>query len=168
MPTFGHTGIGANSAQNNSNFKRVAKFTLSEDGDVTKLTYYTRGGITGGQDLKAVIYADSAGAPAALLATGTAVNIANSQAAGWVDLPLTSTVRLTAGTYWIGALNNVNNQGSYVYYDASGGFRTENTDTYSDGPANPFGVPALTDTILVSCYATYTAVAPFANVTVTA
>lgn len=85
---------------------------------------------------KAVLYADSAGAPGALTATGT--EVVGCVAATALVLPFASGQVLTAGTaYWIGYITDT----SVAIYvaDTLGTGRTK-ANTYASGAPNPAGV----------------------------
>src|SRR5205085_3631609 len=96
-----------------ANYKIVHSASLPVAGSVSKLVVYAVPGLKSPspQTLKAVIYADSAGSPGALLATGTAVTYTGStNGSGWFALPLATPVQLSAGTYWIGFITGANTE----------------------------------------------------------
>ena len=69
-----------------------------------KLTGYVSGlgAGSGSQPVRAVIYADSGGAPGALLGVSNAVTITAGRAWGWVDFTFPTSVSVSAGTVWMG------------------------------------------------------------------
>ena len=152
---FGVNQIGSGSIANWSNYKAVMQVVLPEAGHVTKLSaYLANSGST--CHVKAVIYANSAGAPAALSATGSEVAIANG-AAAWHDLAFASPVSLAAGTYWIGFIADSSSSGLSPYGQYETACSTVyGADTYSDGAANPFGSATPFSLGWSSVYATYT------------
>lgn len=130
--------------------------TLTENGTVSKIT----ANVAGSASLvaKAVIYSENpADTPDALLATSQEVSV-TSGVFSWVDFTFTTPVALTSGDYFLGIIGN-SNGGSTVQIhcqDVDAGINRFNLDTYSDGPANPFGTPS-TSVNEKSIYATYTA-----------
>ena len=107
------------------------------------------------QSVKAVIYADSGGAPGALLATGTEVVYrGNLNGSGWLDLPLASPLALQPGTYWIGFITGPTSEGMGYAYDSVERSRAYNANAYGSGPSEPFG-EATFDSEQASIYATY-------------
>lgn len=159
MATFGNTTAETTNSTNWANYKAVDSFALSETGLVSKLTMYCDNLAADGADgyVKATIYSNSGSAPSALLATGSAVAIANDAAVAWVDLPFASSVRLTAGTYWLGLIADANMKGLNLKCNTSGGYAVYNIDTYSDGPTDPFGTTTADGpNRRYAIYATYT------------
>ena len=158
--TFGKTTIGASTDGGLfSNYKIVHSATLSVAGSVTRLRVYAVPGLKSPspQVLKAVIYADSAGSPGALVATGTEVTYnGKTNGSGWFDLPLASPVKLAAGTYWLGFITGETTEGMGYRYDSVANSRAFNVNTYASGPTNPFGSPTK-DAEQASIYALYTA-----------
>lgn len=141
---FGDTdesGNGSKTGLNGDN-KRACKFTLSEDGDVDSIYVWckTGGGGSPGDNWRGVIYSDNSGAPDALQGTSNEGPVDGSLQWQGIDFP--SSVSLTAGTYWLGLIQNTKidcyfETGSTDQYG-------HNSDTYSDGPEDPFGTPTYT------------------------
>ena len=156
MATFGHTGIGVSSINQAANELDLVKYTLSENGDISKLTFYSeRAGSSGTTNQKGVIYDDdgTSAEPATQLAVGSAVN-ANTNPA-WRDSTLT--VSLIAGNYWL-ALANETTADNYYFDDTADLSRWKSLAGYYATPPNPW--PNATDnhaTDKFSIYATYTA-----------
>jgi Calcineurin-like phosphoesterase len=160
--TFGKTTVGATTVYASPDYKFVSSFTLPVDADVSKLTVNVKGsGTSGAQPMRGVIYADSAGVPASLKATSTEVTVAFNAAKGWVDLPFGSSVRLTAGTYWLGIHSGPGTGDALIYYsyDTVTSGLDQRNDPYSDGASSPFGTPTVKDRQM-SVYATYTQAPP--------
>ena len=137
--------------------KRVNRYALPTAGSVTKLSIYLAPTATSGQQvLKGVIYADNAGAPAALLGVIEQLTFTSTNTAGWYDLTFASPLKLARGQLldrrrspappakWLASAMT-----------ASAGSRDYNANTYSAGPSNPFGA-VTTDNEQTSLYATYT------------
>jgi hypothetical protein len=105
---------------------------------IDKLVYYVSNGPTA--KVKPIIYADSAGSPGTLLATGDEqIGVAT----GINTLTFSTTYTMLNGYYyWIGVISDsmvTNNSG-----DLSGGIKY-NANTYTDGPSDPFGSPTTAD-----------------------
>jgi iron transport multicopper oxidase len=153
--TFGKTSIGAATDVFAADRKRVNRYALGAAGSVTKLSVYLApSGIAGQQPLKGEIYADSAGAPGALLGVTEELIFKSTNAAGWYDLPLGSPLKLSAGNYWIGIISGNTGKVAGYRYDNVSGARDYNANVYTAGPSNPFGA-VTTDTEQTSLYATY-------------
>jgi parallel beta-helix repeat protein len=160
--TFGKTTVGASAGPGggfSANVKRCAKYTLSETGDVSKLTLYTGGapGFSGTQAIRAVIYATSSGVPTTRLAVSNERVVSATETMAWRDLVLPTTVRLTPGTYCLGVHSGTTEGVADYRWDAVAGSWHKNADTYSDGASSPFGT-AETGNQQISVYATYTPV----------
>jgi subtilisin family serine protease len=157
--TFGKATIGASTDAGTADWKRVCTFALGQDASVSKLTIYLARYSSGQQVLRGVIYADSGGAPGALLATSSEVTFGSSATAGWYDLPFSIPVALSAGTYWIGLIDGATTNVIALRYDSVTASSAVAPDTYADGPSDPFGTPSRYDAEQLSIYATYTAAA---------
>jgi iron transport multicopper oxidase len=154
--TFGKTSVGASSDYFVAERKRVNRYALASAGSVTKLSVYLApAGPSGQQALKGVIYADSGGAPAALLATSTQLTFSSTGAAGWYDLTFSSPVKLAAGNYWIGVITGAAAGIAGFRFDSVSGSRDYNNNSFASGPTNPFGAVTI-DAEQMSVYATYT------------
>jgi RHS repeat-associated protein len=157
--TIGKTTIGSSNNKLAANFKSGNKVTLTQQARVTKISAYLDGNGTGSgsQLVRALIYADSSGAPGARKATSVEVSIAKGRAAGWVDFTISPAVVLPPGDYWLvlhsGGTANITRR----FGDTVTGAERNNTDTYTDGAADPFGTPT-TGNWSWSTYATYTPV----------
>lgn len=140
-----------------ANGKSATLYTLTEDGTVSKITAYAAKQL-GNRVAKAVIYSENpANTPDALLATSEEVALTSTSFA-WVDFTFATPVDLPAGDYFIGLLTDATASNSVLVKCANTGslFNQFNTDTYSDGAANPFGTPSSSANEKV-WYATYTA-----------
>lgn len=161
--TFGKTTVGASTDSGIfSGYKVVHAATLPTAGSVTKLSLYAVPGINSPspQALRAVIYSDSGGSPAALLATGPEVTYQGSvNGSGWFELPLATPLALSPGTYWLGFITGTTTEGLGYRYDTLANSRAYNTNPFGNGPTNPFGA-ATKDSEQASIYATYTTSVP--------
>ncbi len=158
MSTFGRTSLGASSALFFQNRINGCKATLSEDGDVTKLTIHCRGRGTGGNSkVRGVIYTDSSG-PDALRGVTSEVTVLQDAAEADVDLTFSSAVSLTAGDYWLMLWQGDN--GFYIYYDTgASGIEKEKAVAYSPtgNPEDPLTGETDNTHNFGPLYATYTA-----------
>jgi hypothetical protein len=126
-----------------SGSKRVSAFSFAAPAavDVIRLRAYVdgKGASSGSQTVRGIVYADSGGAPGARLGSTGQITINAGRSPGWVDLYLSSAVRLNAGRHWLGL--HTGSSGGVVRYAA--GSRTDalrfNSDSYSDGPSSAFG-----------------------------
>lgn len=109
---------------------------------------------------KAFLYTSSSDAPNALVAVSDELAIADNQAAGWQEFTFSAPlVPLTAGTkYFIGLIVSTNGLG-IRYYKSTSGHITGTVhrhyyygDTYSDGPADPFGSASNANSISMCAY----------------
>lgn len=158
MATFGKLTNGAGSSSSSTGRKRVSAATPSTSGTLTKLTGRFWLNAAGSTNVRGVVYSSTAGSPDALLATGDEVTITH-EAEQEVDLPFSGgqQLALVGGTeYFIGWIHDDPGTPSVSHSrDSTASLGPTNTDTYSDGPSDPFGtVDAQTGPI--DCYGTYT------------
>jgi hypothetical protein len=137
--SFGLSTVGGFNGSIAADTKKVTRYTAVAC-NITKLTGYVSGGNVGGgpQHVRAVVYADSGGLPGARLAVSNEVNVAQNQAAGWVDFSLPAPVAISAGPIWMGYVGSSPNIG-IPKYDGTGVAVRYNTDSYADGVSDPFG-----------------------------
>ena len=152
--SFGLSTVGGFNGSIAADTKKVTQYTAVAC-NITKLTGYVSGGNVGGgpQHVRAVVYADNGGVPGARLAVSNEVNVAQNQAAGWVDFPLPASVSISAGPIWMGYIGSSPNIG-IPKYDGTGVAVRYNTDTYSDGASDPFGTSTAGVVATYSLYAT--------------
>jgi hypothetical protein len=157
--TFGRTTIGAtSSAGMAADQKRGSKFTLPDKATLLRLSAYLDGlggPTTGQQTVRMVLYKDTNGVPDSLRAQSNIVTITPGTTGRWVNFTTPATP-LDPGQYWIvihtGATQGiVRNRGG----DGPDNWYGLNTDTFADGPSNPFGTGA-SGTGTLSVKATYT------------
>ncbi len=147
MPVFGNQNIGLENGWT-ADYIIACKFTCTEAGAATKISAYLNPYGTG--QGKCALYADSAGAPGALLATGTEFEFSLQ---GWHDS--TISYALEAGVvYWLAVLTNV----IFWSFEAAGdtnqaAYRVG--QTYPTFP-NPFTQTGAYNSIL-TIYCSYTA-----------
>ncbi len=153
--TFGYTSLGGSTDTFMPDRKRVSAYTVPKAGSLSKLSIYLSSAATSGQaQIEGVVYADSGGAPGALLGTTGQLTFAAGTAAGWRDLTFAKPVSIAAGKYWIGVITGGAAVAAFRYKSVAG-VRDYNTNAYASGPSNPFGA-ASTDNEQTSLYATYT------------
>jgi hypothetical protein len=153
MATFGVTDTSGVAESPGANYKVISKFTLTEDGTVNKLSFYMTGSGGFGANVKAFIYADSGGTPAALEAVGSVIAVAWAENVfSWYDSDISPAVELAAGDYWLGFKAEAAMQ--YSYHSVSNN-RKYRAETYASSPSDPFGTVEGTDNKEVTVYATY-------------
>jgi Bacterial Ig-like domain (group 3) len=124
-----------------SNAKRASAKNVPSAVDVPSMFAYLdgKGASSGTQSVKGVIYSSANGEPGALVASTAAVTVTAGRAAGYVELPFASPIRLAAGDYWFGLISSgTSGVARYLAQDQDAGLRT-NLDTYSDGASKSFG-----------------------------
>ena len=152
--TFGFTGVGGTQGDAAEGFAYLFKFTMTDNGYVTKISVYENGKF--GVDFiqsRASIYSDNAGAPDALLAQSSDITVSGT--AGWNDYTISTS--LTVGTYWLGIVDKSAGSDIIYYFDAgSTNQRAEDQltgDAYNN-PCTPEGWGYADEK--ASIYATYT------------
>jgi hypothetical protein len=155
--TFGYSAVGGSADSFSANRKRVNAYSLPQSGSVSKLSMYLSSASSSGQaDIKGVVYADSGGAPGALLGTTSQLVFSGGEATGWYDLTFPTALNLAAGKYWIGVITGGGSGVAGFRYTSVTGSRDYNSDTYTTGPTSSFGAFS-TDSEQMSLYATFTA-----------
>jgi lysophospholipase L1-like esterase len=151
--TLGVSTVGDLSVRAVSNYLDASgPYALAAAGTLTKLTGYISGGSVA-FPMRAVVYADSGGAPGALVAVSSEVTIAPSQAAGWVDFPFPAGVAVAPGGYWLGYWFGASGA-SFVYTSVAGSERYVQAAYSSTGsPPASYG-SASTSASSYSLYAT--------------
>jgi hypothetical protein len=119
-----------------------------EEYDLTTYSAYIDGqaGGSGSASIRGVIYADTGDGPGQLVATTKTVTVKAGRAAGWVNLPLAAPVEVDSTIYWFGyqvggAKHVVRFYGDdeTYYCDCPYAIGIWSSDTFADGPNNPFG-----------------------------
>ena len=104
MATFGTTDESGTSPAASAGYLGATKYTLSEDGTVTKISIYSPDNV----NHKGGIYSDNAGVPDTLLVS----NETGVSGSGWKDISLDQTF-LSAGVYWLAFNADGNNCAVY-------------------------------------------------------
>jgi hypothetical protein len=151
--TFGKTDVGDSSYTGSEDRIYLYKATLTENGDVTKISVYGQLSSSGSGVMQCAIYDDDSGEPHALIGVSVEVTIDNTLQ--WWNFTFDPAVFLTAADYWIGW-----NQGDYIsfryYFDSvSDTSRWLGNQEYNDGFPNPIGSMNHLDK-QISIFATYT------------
>jgi hypothetical protein len=156
--TLGTTSVGVNVDPTYSGLKWGDTYVLGVQGTFSKVSAYLsdNASVVGATSLRAAIYADVGGVPGALKAQSSVVSVADGQAAGWVDFPISPGVTLPAGSYWIVLQGGAPQNGARRYGTSTGGVEAWNSDAFSDGVSDPFGTPK-SGTWTWSLYGTYAA-----------
>lgn len=137
------------------NTKRGSRFALTQKGTLLNMSAYVDGGggPSGAQSLRMALYRDSNGLPGTLVAQSNAMSMSAGSSPRWLYFPAGATA-LNPGTYWImihcgstSAVTRIKGDGAANWHG--------NTDTYSDGAANPAGAGSL-GTMTLSLFASYT------------
>ncbi len=153
--TFGVTSIGTLTDSGAAGYLDLSgPFVVGQAVTVSKLTAYLAGG-SAASKLRGVIYADSAGAPGALIGTSNELSVAAGAPAGWADLTFASPVSLPAGSYWLGYWYADGNSRHY-YTDLPGAERYTRAAYSPTSPAPTSFGTASTSTSNYSIYATFT------------
>lgn len=146
-PTFGYTTVGATPTASSGIKANV--FSLSEAGDVTKITTYT--GNLSGTAVGAAIYNDSSGTPGTNVATDSGSTSISTHT--WYDITINAS--LSATSYWICHWTDVND--SYNYDTVAGNTNiTDSTSSYKSWPSSLTASLTFNNRVM-SIYATYTA-----------
>lgn len=150
--TFGETSAASNNWAIGADEIWATKFTLTEDGTVTSMSFYGRNGVGGSQNMKMGIYSDNSG-PDVLL--GTSDEAAVSLTIQWWNFNFSSPLELTAGDYW---LSGHMDGGPQVFYFAGDVGQTEKEPVVYTGtlPSTFPTSPDETASQRTSMYATYT------------
>ncbi len=151
--TFGYVYSGSETGTLTTSSYRsyMTSYTLSEDGTVSKLTALLQT-TSGTENIKGLIYLNTAGVPGAVVAVSDPVQATTSKTS--YDLTFSSPVELTAGDYYIGIVGD--GSATNFFYAATGTHKTS-SNNYPSPVNDPTEVASydLKDCI----YATYTAAA---------
>lgn len=158
MAIFGDNVIAGTYGTNIYNYISGSRFTLSEDGDVTKLTAYMHNNTGASCNIKGLIYTEGTNQPTTLVASTPATAIGAAQGPGWVDMTFSSPVHLVAGSYWLmyvgdSTSTNINNDRDLT--TGYGGYSNQTAGNYDSPPNSP--TMNTVGSRSYSVYATYTA-----------
>jgi len=153
MATFGKTTIGVNVETNLGNTKRLCRFFLPENGEVTSVRIYGRGLIE--RPAIGVLYSDLNGSPDQLLGMTNERWVYDNL--GWWGFTFSTPLKLSSGYYWIGI--HTTDRFEIRWDSGEQNQMAWNGDNYIDGPTNPFGSASFL-AYAMSVYAVYTPTAP--------
>ena len=158
--TLGNTTVGTQLAAFAKDVKWGNKRVLSDVAEVSKLTLDSVGGSSTAH-VKGMIYdANGSGMPGALVATTDELTLAAGATRSWRDLTFATPPTLQPGTYFLIMITD-SNSGQHGFNPVSGVKEYYNTDSYVDGPANPFGLATISGgNYDDSFYMTYTTSVP--------
>jgi len=153
MPTFGKITVGAESATYPGNYKVACRFQKLEAGPITNVTLHTR---WSSARAKALIHADLAGEPGALLGVSEEITLGAVEAD--YDLPFSTPIAdAPAGYYWI----TIKTDGDYdLFWDAGEPNQMAVMPEPYETIVDPFGTSTYRQAAEVSIYATYTTEPP--------
>ena len=140
-----------------ANTKRGSRFYMAQKGLLLNMGAYLDGngsGSSGGQSLRMVLYRDSSGRPGTRIAQSNAVSVAANSSTRWVYFP-SPAAQLNPGYYWIMIHSGSTSSVARIRATVDANVRS-NTDTYSDGAANPAGTLGSLGTTTLSLFANYT------------
>jgi hypothetical protein len=144
---FGTTTPGASFSGMSANAKRASPFTLFAPATVRRLNVYIdgKGASSGSQKIRAVLYRNASGGPAAYVARSFEFTVPAGMSGRWVPLYLAPPAQLNPGVYWVGLQSDATNGVARFAWSSKPGSRRSNVDGYADGPSDPFGTAALDD-----------------------
>lgn len=146
--TLGYRSRFSSKSRNASGMQFATRVALAQGGTLNSISAYSKGN----KKVRMAIYADSAGAPGALLAqtnSGT-----GSTAGKWVTVAAPSTT-LAAGNYWLAM--SLETSSMYYYYSTSGGTsRTNANAAVTSGFSSPWGTSTSSESRRISIYASVT------------
>jgi hypothetical protein len=144
---FGQRVPGGSFSAMSMNTKRASPFTLFASATVRKVYAYVdgRGASSGSQTIRAVLYRNSGGQPAAFVARSFDFAVPAGMSGRWVPLYLAPPAQLNPGVYWIGIQSGATNGVARFAWNSKPNSRRFNIDVFSDGASNPFGTSSADD-----------------------
>ena len=130
---FGETHLGVGGYIEMWNYKIASLYTLNSNAPVINYLVFDSNTYSGALHVKCLIYANDGGVPGQLLYQTVEVN---PVVVGWNIAPFVAPVSLIAGSYWLGVIHD-----EMINIGATGMTNGSyyNSDTYSNGPTDPFG-----------------------------
>jgi Protein of unknown function (DUF4038)/Putative collagen-binding domain of a collagenase len=130
------------------NNERVTPITTGGAGQITSIAVYLAPtGTVGTENMRAVVYADAAGVPGALLGGGAGnlsneLSFTNATAGGWYTFTFANPITVAAATqYWVGLFTGGTADVAQFYYNVTGALHLSGSVTYGGVPLDPFGTP---------------------------
>lgn len=151
-----YTRLGQTTTNNydalSANYKYVGRYQMTVSGEVFHYAYKNYLGY-GTKRCRFIIYDDSASVPNNFMYSGEEVNWFLYDST-WMKWFPSVRKHLDAGYYHIGMHNSGSNW--YPAYQNTTGTNNKKSDTYSDGPSDPFGtVDSPAQTYALGCYMDY-------------
>lgn len=156
MATFGRTANGTGTTQSTIDRKKVMAAMPPSSGTVASISIRGARNTGGNAVIKGVIYADNAGSPGARLAVSDEITVDSATEQEWVGAFSGENLISVVGgtTYHIGWIQQ--SPGFVISRSSTNDSPSRtNSDTYADGPSNPFGA-ATDESGPVDVYVTYT------------
>jgi hypothetical protein len=149
MAIIGNNVIGSFADDSQAvDLNQVSKCNSGPGGKVVKAVGHVSGVSfgSGNQQQRVVIYRDSAGAPGALVGFSDIVTIIDGAAYAWVDYPFTNNVYVpSSAQIWIGYHGGAAGDTIQMKMGTATAGSNFLADTFSDGPADPYGAGAAFD-----------------------
>jgi hypothetical protein len=151
---FGRNTPGGSFSAMSANTKRASPFTLFAPATVRKLYAYIdgKGATSGSQTIRAVLYRNAGGLPAAYVTRSFEFTVPAGMSARWVPLYLAPPAQLGPGVYWIGLQSSTTNGVARFAWNSKPNARRFNVDSFANGASDPFG-SALADDQQLSIFA---------------
>lgn len=171
--SIGSTLIDGGAAVLSGNHSFVNAYSVDRAGTLSDFQVYLDGNATntGLQRMRVIVYADGgAGTPSAYIGQSDIGTVTHGDAAAWKSF--TGSVEIpAAGIYWIGLfveVGGVSTNQVARWYTTTGpaGSLQYNSDTFSDGAADPFGSITGTTTAIIALTASFTPSAGISGVTI--
>ena len=153
---LGNNVIGTQTDDSNRNALSAFPFTMTEDGTAISMSVYIAKAEAGSQ-YSLAIYADNAGNPGDLVASGPNQSVSST---GWYTLPIAANLKANT-TYWLTFNTTANISGNNVlsYTTGSGAYKWH-FQTFGTWPTNFGAVNGMANNLVPSLYLTYTKPAP--------
>lgn len=150
---YGVTVAGSSTNGMSADRKRGSAVLVDHDAVIDSIWVAVQGNVSGTQPFKLVIYdaTGTGGAPGAKVFESAEQSIVSPFNAEWVQVPVSPTKTLAAGTYWIFIISAGTANTNYYLANAVAGALNFNTDTYSDGAADPAGTMSTDNFQLSAC-----------------
>ena len=152
---LGKPDPGSTTAPLTANVKQVNRYSLPTPAQVGfEYVFLGATGNAGTELIRGVVYADSHGAPGALLGATNIFPYTRADGPGMATLTFSPNLRLPPGGYWIGLITGGQTDVALIPYDPEPGVLDSNENPFTSGPADPFG-PISAGDELMSLYLDY-------------
>ena len=150
---YGVTTAGSSTNGMSADRKRGSAIAVTQDIDVDSIWVAVQGNASGTQPFKAVVYdaGGTGGAAGAKKIESSQQSIASPFNPEWLQIVVSPAITLAAGTYW-GMVHSSGPANTNFYLaDVATAALAFNTDTYSDGAADPAGTMSTDNFQLSMC-----------------